>query len=100
MEQRSDAMEEIIAIAQATPREQDAYFASLAPDKTSSLLIEHLGAKPESATRNELIQRAKNYYYDDFKSLLDSCPKIVLHRDLLQAGFADLADNVINGDYD
>lgn len=100
MNNEKEALEEIIAIAQATPQEQDAYFASLPPDRTSSLLIEHLSEKPDSFARNELIQRAKNYYYDDFKSLLDSCPKIVLHRDLLQAGFPDLANNVINGDYD
>jgi len=69
------------------------------PDKTSTLLVEHLRDKPITDLRDDLISAAQNLYYDDFGSELET-PKMQLYQDLNAAGYADLAKNVIEGVYD
>jgi hypothetical protein len=69
------------------------------PDKTSTLLVEHLRDKPITNLRDDLISAAQELYYDDFGSPL-ATPKMQLHADLLKAGYADLARNVVEGVYD
>ena len=69
------------------------------PDKTSTLLVEHLRDKPITDLRDDLISAAQKLYYDDFGSPL-ATPKMQLHADLSEAGYADLAKNVVEGVYD
>ncbi len=69
------------------------------PDKTSTLLVDHLLAAPEKPQRPWIIDRALRLEYDDFGSP-HVCPKIKLHGELLDAGYEDLARNVIEGIYD
>jgi hypothetical protein len=69
------------------------------PDKTSTLLVEHLRDKPITDLRDDLIAAAQNLYYDDFGSDL-AFPKIQLYEDLTEAGYPDLATNVTKGIYD
>lgn len=69
------------------------------PDKTSTLLVEHLRSKEPSTVRDNLISRAQCMIYDDFGSPM-ATPKIQLHADLIEAGFDDLARNVVDGFYD
>lgn len=68
-------------------------------DKTSTLLVEHLEAKPQSFKRNALITWAKALAYDDFASHL-ATPKTQLYYDLYEGGYFDLATNVTKGIYD
>ncbi len=69
------------------------------PDKTSTLLVDHLLEKPESTKRMLLIDKALRLVYDDFGSE-DATPKMNLYADLNAAGYSDLAKNVIEGIYD
>ena len=69
------------------------------PDKTSTLLVEHLRDKPITDLRDDLIAAAQRLYYDDFESDLDM-PKTTLYYDLIDAGYADLAKNAMEGVYD
>jgi hypothetical protein len=48
---------------------------------------------------NEIVERAKEGYYHDFDSELET-PKIQLHKDLLDAGLVDIDKKMQNGDYD
>lgn len=69
------------------------------PDKTSTLLVDHLLEKPESDKRMWLIDKALRLVYDDFGSE-EALPKTKLYYDLHAAGYTDLATNVTNGIYD
>ncbi len=69
------------------------------PDKTSTLLVEHLREKPITDLRDDLIAAAQRLYYDDFGSDLDM-PKTTLYYDLIDAGYPDLAKNAMEGVYD
>lgn len=69
------------------------------PDKTSTLLVEHLRNKPINDLRDELIEAAQKLHYDDFGSNL-ATPKTQLYYDLTDAGYSDLARNVTRGIYD
>ncbi|WP_152050929.1 hypothetical protein [Tautonia marina] len=95
------ADQELARLLAMSEEERERYFCALPPDGTSTLLVEHLLTKPQTAARDELIKRAKAYWYDDFKSLNPSgCPKMTLHDDLMRAGYGDLAANVVGGLYD
>lgn len=93
-------MDELMMVAKMSPEEQDRYFAAMPPDGTSTLLVADLEKQPQTPERDAIIERAKGYYYDDFKSQIDGCPKITLRGDLLKAGYKDLAANVVDGKYD
>ena len=67
--------------------------------QTMQRLVSDLERKSSSYLRNQLIQKAKNFNYSDFISK-NPFPQRTLHTDLQQAGFNDLAENVINGAYD
>ena len=56
-------------------------------------------AKPPSEARQNIELRAKAKYYHDFETTL-ACPKMQLRADLLAAGYDDMAEKVIEGDYD
>ena len=77
----------------------DKFFEELPPDKSSTLLVEHLMKKKPSEVRDKIIERAKNMEFDDFKSP-HAAPKIELYSTLRKAGYADLAVNVTLGVYD
>jgi len=98
------ATDEIIEIMSLSEADQTKYFEALPPDKTSSLLIEDLEKKPQSALRDEMIARARSFGYDDFKftMLYDDCvcPKMKLDEDAQKAGFHDIAFNNRQGKYD
>lgn len=94
------AIEELMLLARMPDADREAYFNAMPPDNTSTLLVADLEAMLQTAGRDELISRAKGYYYDDFKSILNSCPKLQLHHDLLKAGYTALADNALDGKYD
>lgn len=66
---------------------------------TKTKLVEDLFKKEPGAYRDALIKLAKDGYYHDFETTL-ATPKITLHDDLMRAGYLDLAQNVIDGDYD
>lgn len=88
-------------VLRMSPQEQDEYFAKLPPDGTSTLLVADLMQKAWCKERDEMIDRAKGFWYDDFKSISDAaCPKIMLHEDLKALGYHDLAENVRDGKYD
>ncbi len=69
------------------------------PGDTKVTLVRDLGTKPQSAARDQLMQRAAMGYYHDFESELET-PKVQLYRDLKGAGFDDLAEKVKEGGYD
>lgn len=95
------ADQELARLLAMSDDERERYFCSLPPDGTSTLLVEHLLMKPQTAARDELVRKAKACRYDDFKSLNASgCPKMTLHDDLMRAGYGDLAANVADGLYD
>jgi hypothetical protein len=62
-------------------------------------LIKDLLTKSQSEKRDLILNNAKKSMYHDFKSPY-ACPKMQLEKELRDSGFADLADKVINGDYD
>ena len=66
---------------------------------TKKELVEDLTRKPPSATQVALLKRAAAGHYHDFDTPL-AAPKMQLVEDLRAAGFSDLADKTINGDYD
>lgn len=70
-------------------------------DGTSTVLIDDLLKKPQTAERDRIIKGAVKFDYDDFKSEQDvACPKMQLHAELHAAGYKDLANNVTEGKYD
>ena len=69
------------------------------PDKTSTLLVEHLRQKEPNTVRDCLISRAQCMIYDDSGSPI-ATPKIQLYYDLHEAGYPDLAKHVTEGVYD
>jgi len=76
------------------------------PDGTSTLLVRHLEKKiagEVDADRRDrardLARRAAAREFDDFKSP-HAMPKATLRARLDACGYADLATNVIDGDYD
>lgn len=86
-------------IAKMSEEEREKYFELMPLDKTSTLLIMHLSAEPESIARNKIIKMAHDLLYDDYKSPYPA-PKRQLYDDLHEAGFPHLAQNVVNGEYD
>lgn len=104
MTTKDKATEEIINIMGLSEADQKAYFEALPPDKTSSLLVVDLEAKPQSKARDEMIARAKAFGYDDFKftMLYDDCvcPKMKLSEDAVNAGFFDIDFNNKQWKYD
>ena len=66
---------------------------------TKKDLVEDLWKKPYSLKRAEIEKRAKRGDYHDFDSSL-ATPKIALVNDLRAAGFDDLAQKAVDGDYD
>lgn len=58
-----------------------------------------LMAKPETPQRAIIEVRAAAKKYHDFESDV-AAPKMTLRADLLAAGYKDMADKVIQGDYD
>lgn len=68
-------------------------------DKTSTLLVEDLLAKPSIVARSLLLERARKHYYDGVLSPV-ACPRMRLVEDLEWAGFLDLADVARGGGYD
>ena len=83
------ATEEALKIMKMSEADQKKYFESLPPDKTSTLLVEDLEKKPQSATRDSMIKRAKAFGYDDFRFTMlyedCVCPKIKLEEDAKKA---------------
>ena len=68
-------------------------------DRGTAHLVEDLQQKPQSFTRDELIARARKLRYHDFNSPY-AAPTCVLVKHLTLAGFADLAERVLDGRYD
>ncbi len=69
------------------------------PGDTKTTLVADLEQKPVSVLRDRLILRAKAGRYHDFETPL-ATPKIALYRELLDLGYADLAQKVRDGGYD
>jgi hypothetical protein len=99
-----EAAAEMIKITKMSHEEQDAYFKSLPPDGTSTLLVADLEKLPASPERDRIIKLAKEFWYDDFRTTneVDVCPKIALVNDLRAAGadFEPIAVKAMRGDYD
>lgn len=66
---------------------------------TRTDLVKDLEQKDASPKRDELIEKARSGRYHDFDSELVA-PKVACARDLQEAGYSDLVEKVINGDYD
>ena len=58
-----------------------------------------LMAKPKTEKRDHIEARANRKLYHDFESSV-AAPKILLIRDLHDAGFSDMVENVKQGKYD
>lgn len=95
------ATKEIMSVIKMSDKDREAYFMSLPPDGTSTILVEDLKKKPQSNIRDKMIKDAEGFWYDDFKSLNPAlCPKMALNKDLTDVGYHDLAFNVRQGKYD
>jgi hypothetical protein len=66
---------------------------------TKKELVDDLRKKPWSLKREYVLKRALKGVYHDFDTEL-ATPKLQLVADLRQAGFEDLADRTIAGEYD
>lgn len=99
---KDEADKELVKMLSMAPADLDVYFKNLPPDGTSTKLVADLEKKPACAARDKLIQLAKDYWYDDFRSTNEDalCPKMALHDDLIRIGYFDLASKVTRGDYD
>ena len=62
-------------------------------------LIEALEKKPPGTQRDLLLERAKGPYYSNLAGE-PALPKMQLYRDLIKAGFRDLADRIGFGEFD
>lgn len=97
-------MQELLEVMRMSEKEQEEYFRAMKPDGTSTLLVEDLAGKEQSAERDAIITRAKAFGYDDFKftMMYDDCvcPKVKLVEDLAKAGYEDLIEKVWEGKYD
>lgn len=104
MKRDETAAREVLRVARMSPEEQEDYFRALPPDKTSTLLVKDLEERPPSKERDEMIERAKAFGYDDFKFTMlyedCVCPKMKLDEDANKAGFHDIAYNNRQGKYD
>lgn len=69
------------------------------PDKTSTVLIGDLERLLPNPKVQAIINKAKAFMYDDFKSE-SATPKNDLYRDAFQAGLHGIMLNVKNGIYD
>ena len=58
-----------------------------------------LNLQPESANKKRISKNAENMIYHDYESPL-ALPKVLLHLDLLEAGYAEMAGKLKRGDYD
>jgi hypothetical protein len=56
-------------------------------------------ALTEAGAPAEMIERARAGYYDDFKSPL-AMPEMQLRADALELGLTDIAEGVVNGEWD
>jgi len=61
--------------------------------------LSDLMSKPDSIERKSLIKNANAKDYHDYQSCF-SCPKMLLKVQLQSAGYDDMADKVLKGDYD
>lgn len=61
--------------------------------------VKDLEAQPESDEKRFISKRFEKKLYHDMESSL-ACPKHALREDLIAAGFNDMADKVLLGDYD
>jgi hypothetical protein len=68
-------------------------------DKTSTLLVKELLSLSQTDEIKEIINKAKQFRYDDFRSK-SSTPKTDLFYDLRKAGLTEMAKTVIDGKYD
>jgi len=68
------------------------------PRPTSERLAQTLEALNDPALA-EMIQRARAGYYDDFKTTI-ATPQIFLYQDLVTHGYLDLAQRVVDGDFE
>ena len=68
-------------------------------DSGTRALVEDLQAKRQCFDRDVLIDRARKGRYHSFKSP-HAAPECVLVRHLTMAGYADLAERVLEGRYD
>lgn len=64
-----------------------------------SLLISDLNAKPQSVIRDKIIRTAQRNRYSDFGSCW-ATPALLLVEHLRRAGFDDMVQKALNGDYD
>ncbi|HEY4832083.1 MAG TPA: hypothetical protein VIH61_05925, partial [Waddliaceae bacterium] len=64
-------------------------------EKAMEKLVTDLEIKPCSVLRDQIIRKAKEFHYAK-----NETPLMVLHADLQQAGFNDLANDVREGIYD
>lgn len=66
---------------------------------TLTKLIADLKALPETPARDGILLKAVNGHYHDFQSKV-ACPKMQLREDLVEARLHDLAQKVVEGEYD
>jgi hypothetical protein len=66
---------------------------------TKTDLVRDLESKPASEGRDYILKRARAGKYHDFGSDLPA-PKVQLVQDLTDGEFPDLAQKVMDGDYD
>lgn len=106
-DERSEwAVKELIRLMSMSAEDQNSYFHNMEPDGTSTLLVEDLRGKEQSAERDAIIERAKAFGYDDFRFTMmyghedTVCPKVLLVEHLTKAGYEDLAMKVMEGRYD
>lgn len=67
---------------------------------TQTDLVAELRKKPQSDTRDKLINMARRGEFHDYKNKRFAAPKVELVKRLRTAGYDDLAQQVINGAYD
>jgi hypothetical protein len=58
-----------------------------------------LMTKPKSSKRKNIEEKALEKIYHDFESTV-ACPKTTLLHDLKEAGYNDMVEKVIQGNYD
>ena len=67
---------------------------------TRTDLVEELRKKPQSDTRDKLINMARRGEFHDYKSERFAMPKVELVKRLKAAGYIDLVQRVVDGAYD
>lgn len=67
---------------------------------TRTDLVEELRKKPQSDTRDTLINLARRGEFHDYKNKRFAMPKVELIKRLTAAGYTDLVARVMAGEYD